>query len=103
MCVVMRNARKAPRAQIRSAESRSMNSMTFSVSTLDATHSPGSIMQPDPGGKSPSRASTASTVDTAKRHQGIVEKRRSIGRVGGATLKECVEQPRDRVRGEIAG
>jgi hypothetical protein len=29
-----------------------MNSMTFSVGTLDATHSHGSIMQPAFGGKS---------------------------------------------------
>src|SRR5882757_6804785 len=64
MCVVMRSVRNAPRAQIRSAESRSMNPMTFSVGTLDATHSHGSIMQPAFGGKSRRQRPVSEVRDT---------------------------------------
>src|SRR5262249_10939737 len=103
MCVVIRSVRNVLRAQIRSAESRSINSMTFSVSMLDATHSHGSIMQPAFAGKSRHRASPASAIDAAKRHQRVVEEGRPSGGIGCATLKECVEQPRDRFRGKVAG
>src|SRR5262249_34662248 len=49
------------------------------------------------------RASFASTINTAERHQRVVEQRRAVGGIGGAALEECVEQPRYGLGREIAG
>ena len=49
------------------------------------------------------RASFASTINTAEGHQRVVEQRRAVGGIGGAALKECVEQPRHRLGREVAG
>src|SRR5262245_6415846 len=105
MWVVIRRLRIAPRKKVRSAVSRSINSMGFRqrAGVLKATHGPSGQ------GASGSRPKVAraerefapSTIDAAKGHEWIVQDGGAIGRVGGASLQKGVEQARDGLRREV--